>query len=208
MVDNYSLVDESKRGEVMALIKDSSQSGLNIVEVVRKIRALDEKKHAFKLCKVDLKDVIDASCRMLSNRFEDKAIELIVDCPAHSYVMAEPISLSNTVLNNLLTNALKFSWTGTKVELSVKKAGSKYLLSVKDQGMGMSEDMLEHLFEVAMTNSRLGTDNEQGTGFGMALVKRFVEHYGGDISVSSNMETENSGTTVMISFDVLVERSK
>ncbi|MCC9597213.1 MULTISPECIES: PAS domain-containing protein [unclassified Rubrivivax] len=106
-------------------------------------------------------------------------------------VLADAVRLRQ-VLQNLLTNAIKYNRDGGLVEIESRRRDGKVLVSVADSGRGMTEQQLRHLFEPF---NRLGLEREgiPGTGIGLVIVKSLVERMGGSISVRS---TPGVGTVV------------
>ncbi len=80
--------------------------------------------------------------------------------------------------------------------VSVEKAPEEVIISVKDNGVGISPHRIDKLFRIDATESTTGTNNEQGTGLGLILCNEFVEKHGGKIWVES---TVNKGTTFFFS---------
>ena len=137
---------------------------------------------------------------LMQTKLSAKDINLVAEVPA-VHVQAEPCSLVNSVLNNLLTNAIKFSPRGSSIELSARVEGTQVCLTVRDHGIGMTPEVLAHLFDLGKSHSRPGTDGETGTGFGMPLVQRFVTQFGGRLEVTSRDQAshpENHGTEFRI----------
>jgi len=89
------------------------------------------------------------------------------------------------VLNNLLSNALKFTHRGGSVTFSAHAAGAMVTISVTDTGVGMSSRNMKKLFQIATIFSTSGTEKEPGSGLGLILCKEFVEKNGGEIGVRS-----------------------
>ncbi len=102
----------------------------------------------------------------------------------------------STVLRNLLTNAIKYSHKGGKIELSIQEFDEFYVFTVKDFGVGMSEKTVEQIFSSSLKDSEVGTQNEKGSGLGLLLCKEFVEKQGGRIWVESELDI---GSTFMFS---------
>ncbi|PLX23847.1 MAG: hypothetical protein C0599_03625 [Salinivirgaceae bacterium] len=100
-----------------------------------------------------------------------------------------------TVLRNLLTNAIKFSHNGSEIELSSKVIGTETILSVKDYGVGMSDEFKNKVFDITNNISSPGTNNEKGTGLGLVLVNDFVKQNNGELSFESNL---GEGTTFSV----------
>ena len=99
-------------------------------------------------------------------------------------------------MNNILTNALKFSHPQSKILIRADRKEDGLRLSVRDFGIGIPPDLLQDLFDITKATSRAGTGGESGTGFGMPLMKRFINSYGGRIEIHSREKTEDHGTEV------------
>ena len=191
--------DPAAFAEYLPLLKASTRNGIEVIELVRLLRALEEKP--LPLGRVDLSQVVAESLAMLTSRIREKNVLVDADVPAGLHVVAERVSLGTTVLNNLLTNAIKFSHPGGIVELGAERADGTVRITVRDHGVGMPRSLLADLFDVRKVTSRPGTAGEKGTGFGMPLVRKLVETFGGSIAVSSREEAEGSsdhGTEVRV----------
>ena len=108
-------------------------------------------------------------------------------------VRADPAMLRRALIN-LLTNAVKYSPEHTRVTIVVQAQAEWQVCRVTDQGYGMSEDNLAHLFERFRRFSRPGQPKAQGAGLGMAFVKTVVEKHGGRIQVESRLDHGSSFT--------------
>lgn len=97
------------------------------------------------------------------------------------------------VIRNLTSNALKFSFEAQTIEFSVLDEKDKLTISIRDQGAGMTEDMLSSLFKITTRFSKEGTAQEKGSGLGLIFCKDFVENNQGSLSIESE---EGKGTTV------------
>ncbi|WP_303924131.1 ATP-binding protein [Draconibacterium sediminis] len=98
----------------------------------------------------------------------------------------------NFIVRNLLNNAIKFSNQNGKIDLLVKKDGEMLIVTVKDNGIGMTPEMIENLFKIEKSVQREGTAHEKGTGLGLILCQEFVKINGGNIWVESE---ENLGSS-------------
>ena len=99
------------------------------------------------------------------------------------------------IILNLSQNALKAMPSGGKLELDVKKDKNTVIVEVKDSGIGIAEDKMEHIFEPFYSDGR--SSRHQGTGLGLAIVKSLVEKFKGSIAVKSEV---NKGTSFTIKF--------
>lgn len=97
------------------------------------------------------------------------------------------ISLTNTVLRNLLTNAIKFTPHNGKITVSAQEKDEFLEITVMDNGVGIDPKYMNKIFRIDSKFSSLGTDKEKGTGLGLILCKEFVEKQGGTIWVESEL---------------------
>lgn len=119
---------------------------------------------------------------------EGKRFTLITDVLT-PVVLGDPSRLTQ-ILNNLLSNALKFTKSGDSVHLSLRQMGTqnpKFLFTIEGTGPGMSKEFLPKLFEAYERETRFGAKNIWGTGLGMPIVKNLVSQMGGQITVESEL---------------------
>jgi signal transduction histidine kinase len=112
--------------------------------------------------------------------------------PACAYINQEKFS---RVIDNLLSNALKFSKDHDKIEVRLNINNSKIIIDIKDHGLGIPQHMLPKLFERFSGAGRMGLKGEQSTGIGLSIVKEIIESHQGKISVKSQ---EGIGSTFTI----------
>lgn len=175
----------------------------DMTDLVRKMRSLDEGKMKWELSPIPLKSALDDSLSVLRQRLKDKRITLRLEIDEKVSVLAEKVSLVNSVISNLLTNAIKFSPLEGVLEVSASLDGEQVVLQIRDHGIGMPESIRKNLFNINVPTSRPGTQNEPGTGFGMPLVKKFIAAYGGSIEITSkdiDEHPDDSGTCVKLTF--------
>lgn len=179
----------------------SALQGEDIIRLVRELRSMDAGNMGLSLSSINLKEALNESFRTLESQFSDKSIQLIVDVEDSVNIVVEKISFVSSVINNLLTNAIKFSHPGSDVIVKAQVEEKNVIITIKDFGVGIPQQMQKTLFTINKSKIRLGTNGEQGTGFGMSLVKKFVTLYGGEIFISSKEESESSdehGTDVKV----------
>ena len=103
------------------------------------------------------------------------------------------------VINNLMTNAIKFSPKGGRIEVMTAKHDNGVVIKVADNGIGIPADKLPGLFRMFTNVRRKGTANEESFGLGLAICKQIVDAHGGTLSVDS---TEGQGSTFVITLPV------
>jgi signal transduction histidine kinase len=102
------------------------------------------------------------------------------------------------VVNNLLTNAVKFTPEGGSIELKLEKVDSNAVISVTDTGQGIAAEFLPRVFERYKQANNSTTNRKGGLGLGLAIVKHLVELHGGAIAAASEGEGKGSTFTVSI----------
>jgi len=138
----------------------------------------------------DLSEVIKDNIEIQKLKAKEKSIKIVSKLEANTSVFAD-INMINTVIRNLLSNALKFSHRNSEVIISAKVDTDSIQLSIRDKGLGISMENQKKLFNIDNNFSTVGTNEETGTGLGLILCKEFVETNGGKIWVDS---MENRGS--------------
>lgn len=176
-----------------------------IIDQVRRMAAIRSGKQKIKLVEINMAKAFEEVRFVLGDRAAKKGIHLVFNCADDVVVMAELTALVHDVLNNFVSNAIKFSDSGTSIILKAENKGKQVKVSVRDQGIGMPQSLIENLFSDSKETSRAGTQQEAGTGFGMPLAKFFIDTFDATLKVESKEKTETStdhGTLFVISFKV------
>ena len=128
---------------------------------------------------------------------DKKKIRLRFCANADEKVMAVDKNMVERILLNLLSNAIKYTPSGGEVSVTVHDLKNKVILTVADNGRGIPADILDRIFE---RNVRApGTENQEGSGLGLSIVKELAEVMGGEVSIKS----DSSGTSVAVRFPVM-----
>ncbi len=141
--------------------------------------------------------LIAESVEMLIESANHKKIEIGTVVPQHFEVFADG-NMLQTVIRNLVSNAIKFTPKGGKVSIVAKPTVDNQIeISIRDSGIGMNRKMIDDLFRLDIKTNREGTDGEPSTGLGLLLCKEFVEKHGGRLWVESE---EKKGSTFYFTF--------
>ena len=145
--------------------------------------------------------MIDDSLFIYQKRLDEKNIA--VECPDKlPKIKAEKNLLTNQVISNILSNAIKFSDPNSKITFSFEIQGANTVMVIQDYGQGMSESDLEMLKNRGAIKSKLGTLGEKGTGYGFLIMKTFVKAMNGEVKIESKSKDkyEDNGTKISLSF--------
>lgn len=150
----------------------------------------------------NISTMIEQVIAQLSPMAEGKQIKIINHVKTESWVDADK-DMINFTLRNLLSNAIKFTHEGGKVEVFIQNRGKdKYMVSISDTGVGISQELLEKIFLPEIHVSMLGTKKEKGSGFGLMMCKDFIQKNGGKLYIDSEL---GKGTTVYFTIRKVVK---
>lgn len=136
---------------------------------------------------LNLKKKIEASIDVLSESARKKRIGLTISVPGELEIRAD-IHMFDTIIRNLISNAIKFTISGGKVIVTANYNGDHYVVvKISDSGIGMTPELKNKLFQIDEKTSRPGTEGETSTGLGLLLCKEFIEKHGGKIWVESSV---------------------
>ncbi|HLT79601.1 MAG TPA: tetratricopeptide repeat protein [Cyclobacteriaceae bacterium] len=142
-------------------------------------------KLSLQASRIDLAKIIDENIQLLA-AMQAKQISLINNVRDETIAFADSNTI-NLVFRNLITNAIKFTNDGGTVIIDARDEGDHWLVSVHDNGIGISQEVQRMLFDKTSPYTTRGTANEKGTGLGLILCKEFVEKNGGRIWVESTL---------------------
>lgn len=166
-------------------INKSAKNIFNLLENLLQWSRIQTGGMEFSPSNIDMCEVAEQTISMLMGNALKKNIELCSEIPLGSYVYADKNMISS-VLQNLAANAVKFTASGGTVKIFCREHKDYLEISVKDNGIGISEKDIHKLFRIDVHHTTMGTANEKGTGLGLALCKELVEKNCGTISVKSH----------------------
>lgn len=190
--------EEMEKAKMLNMIVCMNESSKNLYDLL--LNLLEWSRSQSKSIKfspryIDLKEIFNSNISLLKDSASKKEITIDTSIKSHKSVWGDQ-NMVNTVVRNLVSNAIKFTDKDGVITLSAKEAGEGMVkVSVSDTGVGMTEMQIDNLFRIDKNNSTNGTANEKGTGLGLIISKEFVEVNGGVISVESE-----KGTGTVFSF--------
>ncbi len=199
LAENYDTLSEEDKLEVIGNIYNSADNTYSLLENLLEWAKMQKGDLKIDKSEFNIGDLLReniSSHNNLSVVKEVKIVGEIDDCN----VFADK-KMIDTIIRNLLSNAIKYSKHNNEIVIKLTKEKDYAQIEVRDYGVGMSEEQLERLFKIDKMQSTRGTDDEEGTGFGLLLCKEFVEKHNGRIWVKS---VKNEGT----SFFFTIPKSK
>ena len=161
---------ETQLGHMVRLIDD-------LLEVSR----ITSGKVELRLESVDLRDIVESAVDASATVISAKDHALVTTLPDEPLIIqADPVRLVQ-ILANLLNNAAKYTPDGRHIWLTVRRERFEAVISVRDDGMGIPEDMLPRVFDMFAQVDRTLKRSQGGLGIGLALARRLAEMHGGRI---------------------------
>jgi signal transduction histidine kinase/ActR/RegA family two-component response regulator len=146
--------------------------------------------------RADLRDILERAMSMVSPREQHRQHQIGMRLPDDPIWVAADVVRITQVVANLLSNALRYTPQGGHIELSATEHGPHAVVEVKDDGVGISPDLLPDVFDMFVRKPNGG-----GLGLGLSLAKRLVEMHGGTIAVRSAGEGAGSQFTIRLRLD-------
>ncbi len=181
--------------KLIKMQEDACESAKNIITELIEIAELEDKSYDLRTVKTDINKLVEQSIERFRFKALDKNIEIKVSQESVSEVNINPERFSR-VIDNLLSNALKFTPKDKSIEVSLQNLDSKLVFKIRDEGIGIKKEHIPLLFDkFSKTIRRRGTQGEHSTGLGLSIVKQIVELHNGTIEVESEV---NKGTVFTI----------
>ncbi len=193
--DNIEEFKQDELKKITTSIYESAKSAYDLLEQLLAWTAFQSEKIEYKPESISIKVIVAENIKMVNSSAEQKQIQITDNTPDSQLVFVDQ-NMLNTVVRNLLTNAIKFTYRGGRIDISSTIKNHMLFLSIKDNGQGISAIKLKELFNEGALNSTKGTNNESGTGLGLILCKEFIEKNKGKLKVESE---EGKGSNFIIS---------
>lgn len=194
------LTDSEKKG-IISQMNASSKNLITLLENLLTWARISNNKIRLYPEELILSDVIESAITPYLQAAQNKKINIVTAFSDHFIITSDKFMIQ-TIVGNLVNNAIKFSNSLSEIVVSLKENKDTYILSVKDQGIGIEESQLRNIFLLGETQSGRGTMGESGTGLGLVLVKDLVELLKWKIEVKSKI---NSGTEFLITIPINIK---
>ncbi|EQC46160.1 HAMP domain-containing sensor histidine kinase [Bacteriovorax sp. Seq25_V] len=196
--------------QVLSSLEKISNSSKRISNMIEETRIfISSENSEVKLENVSLNQAIKYSVEQMNLIAVEKGVNLkYVEQPDFDiFVKASNEFLSASVLNNFISNAIKFTPVGGEVRLSLNTLNDNKVavFEIQDTGVGMSEECLAEVKKSGKLSTTPGTEGEKGTGYGLSIASNFLSRFNAEYDVFSEL---NKGTTFRLSFPIVSTRIK
>ncbi len=185
MLVEMELDDGTKRSFLESIYRVSNQM-LTLVNDLLDVSVIESGKFDLRLTEENLSKLAKERTELVAGSAEKKQIKLTTDLQEVSNSLFDPDRMRQ-VIDNLLTNAIKFSPAGTTVDVACRQTKQTLEISVADQGPGIPSEDIDKLFGTFQKLSVQPTAGEKSTGLGLSIVKQIVNAHGGEITVDSKV---------------------
>ncbi len=180
---DFELNEKEEKTIKASLLKETRNTKTMLVNMLSWTKSQMEGGIKVNLTRVNLREALKVTIEIQQVAAAEKMIRITSHIEPEAHVVADA-EMINLIVRNLLNNAVKFTQPGGKIVLKGECINGHAVLSIKDNGIGISEEKQQDLFSLN-TGTTYGTANEKGVGLGLKLCKEFMELQGGEISFVS-----------------------
>lgn len=169
------------------MMKQNSNRLLKLINNLVDITKIDSKFMEMTFGNYNIVSVIEEITMSTAEYVESNGISLIFDTDIEERIVACDLEKLERVMLNLLSNAVKFTEAGGTIKVNVINKDTSVVISVKDTGIGIPEDMIDKVFDRFKQVDSSLTRRKEGSGIGLSLVKSIVELHDGNVSLKSEV---------------------
>jgi PAS domain S-box-containing protein len=185
LLEEYDMLSKEEIMEYLRKVFDSSNDLYTLVDNLLKWSRLELGKIPYEPMAFNLFQEMESLMKLLNGIAEKKEITLENNIPREIYPFADRLMLIS-IIQNLVGNAIKFTRKKGRVTITAYETDNNIMVSVADNGVGMSAEVMEKLFTLDKGFTSRGTAGEKGTGFGLIITKEMIKKMGGDIFIESD----------------------
>jgi len=184
MINNLDAYDRQQITEFVNIIHLTSKNAYSLLENLLEWSRSQTGRIQLRPENINLYNLVVENISLLTGIANNKDIKMVNEVKRDTIALADR-NMINTVIRNLLSNALKYTSKGGTVKISSELKDDRAVIRIADTGVGIQEENLEKLFRIDINFSTRGTEDEAGTGLGLILCKEFIQRNKGEIEVAS-----------------------
>ncbi|HEX3075012.1 MAG TPA: GAF domain-containing sensor histidine kinase [Ignavibacteriales bacterium] len=182
---DYENLTDEERKNYLAEVASSAKNIFNLLENLLKWAQLQMGNLEIQPVYIDMYDIINRTVEIMRANSLKKQVAIKSEAVPGSVVFADQ-NMINSVMLNLVSNAIKFTRKGDAITIITKNYDERVEVVVEDTGIGINREDLDKIFKIGIRHSTKGTNNESGTGLGLSLSKDLIEKNGGTLSAYSD----------------------
>jgi len=186
LISNSSITEEKKQ-QFIEIIKSSGDAILKLIDELLDVSVIESGKLQLNKVETDFNILMNKNIELNRYFSAQKSINIELVSNENIIIISIDPEKVNQVLNNYITNAIKYSKANTTIRVNVVKHNNEIIVSVKDQGVGIQKDDLSKLFKFFSKTDSETTAGESSTGLGLAIVKKIVQEHKGRVWVESEL---------------------
>lgn len=186
LMENLNTYESQQITEQVGYIHKTTKQTYSLLEDLLLWSKSQSGKISFEPQRLIFNDVCNEVIINLLPQSNKKNISIVLEKDSHAIVFSDS-NMLKTVLRNLISNAIKFSYNNSIINISVNQEGEKAIVTVSDKGVGISKTNQGKLWNFSEQYTTEGTNKEGGTGLGLILCKEFIAKHDGQIWVESEL---------------------
>jgi signal transduction histidine kinase len=186
LIQNIEKYDHARIKQFITSINESGKNTYKLIENLLEWARSQQDKIPFKPTQNNLYYLIYEPYMLVIGSASNKKITIDLEVDKEIELVADS-EMMKTIIRNVVSNAIKYTPENGKITISGTQVNDEVIINITDTGVGMSDQIKHSLFKIGETQSMIGTNGENGTGFGLLLCKEFVEKHRGKIKVESEL---------------------
>lgn len=191
----------SEQSEIINKAFKSNDRQLEIIDQLLYVAKADAGQLAISIKKFDIVPMLNTTYESMKEQIAKKSIKVTIKTPKQLLINADSRYI-NMILENLLNNAIKYSYEKGKINIDLKKKDNNAILTIKDNGVGINKVDLDKLFQKFSRINNPLSDIEGGTGLGLFLAEKLATAHGGKINVKSNNSAKKHGSIFTLTIPI------
>ncbi|MFZ1808864.1 MAG: sensor histidine kinase, partial [Cyclobacteriaceae bacterium] len=189
LINHYDKLSSTDFSDLSNKTKFSLQNLTLLLDNLLLWTRLQQNSITYQPVRVDLRRAVDKSVKLFHLLFEQKQIKLVVEPEVDEIIAICDKDMAEFIFRNLLHNALKFTPKKGTITIAATVFEQYSWIFIKDTGVGMSPELIRKILEDNVSYTRLGTEEEKGTGIGLLMCKDFIEKNGGILEIKAEKGT-------------------
>ena len=197
LITDYGNFSQNEHLSFLNVINERCSFALNLIESFLDISKIESGILDLNVNEYDYCEFVQSCIKQNDLFAKKKSQKIIFECNTAQIKCLFDKEKMEQVLNNLISNAIKYSHENKKIWINIQVKGKHLQTKIKDEGQGIPKEEMNRIFSAYETTSVKSTGNEKSTGLGLAIVKKILEAHNGSISVTSTPQVGSEFTFIL-----------